>query len=248
MSFTLNITADTLEEFVDLIESHLNSFNALVITFATPRSESDKAEKPVKKDKLVNSKNGEIDGDTFDEGLDESEFDDTVIDEVIEEAREEVIDETPKLDSKKITALVKRLNEVCGREAVSSILKACSVKLTADIPERHFARVFEVCNEYISKKLAAKEKEFLKAKEIVKEAEIPASELFDAEEEPTDTPSLEVMKAMAKVMNKMAPLDYRKLVKEYSVTSARSFVTLSDDSKISLFAKMNDFVGKNTPA
>ena len=54
------------------------------------------------------------------------------------------------------------------------------------------------------------------------------------------------MKEVAKAMNKLSPLDYKKLVKEFSITSARSFVTLSDDSKIALFAKMNDFVGANS--
>lgn len=222
MLFSLNITANTLEELSEKVSSNLVNFKMLAALFENPATSAEPAK----------SKTGEIDGGTFDEGLDESEFD------VVEET---VVDETPKLDKKRINALMKRLNEVCGRDAVSNILNACKVKLTADIPERHYDKVFEKCNEYITKKLAAKAKE-------AEKSEIPASELFDTEEEPTNVPELQVMKDIAKAMNKLSPLDYKKLVKEFSITSARSFVTLSDDSKISLFAKMNDFVGKNTPA
>jgi len=152
-----------------------------------------------------------------------------------------------------IEAKLRDLSHVCGREFVTKITKGCKVEKINDIPKPHFNQVMKQCDVWITEKKGEIEAAALKQSAAETESDVTDS-LFDLdddeeievgeEEGSTADVELEVLRAVAKIANEDYKKKFKVALEPYGIKTMKGFASLEQEDKNSLFAVLNDLVGK----
>jgi len=153
----------------------------------------------------------------------------------VTEEVDDLVEELEKvITSGEITQALKKLMNTVDRAAVTKVTDMCGVKKVSDIPVNMYRKV-------LAKVLVLMDPEV--------EAEQPEDDdgLFPDENEDEGAPAVEtptdsMLKKMASAMNTESRRDYKTMLDKYKCKSAKSFVNLSDENKVKIFAEMNKYL------
>ncbi len=163
------------------------------------------------------------------------------------------IEEDDKITQSQIELKLKELNHVCGRDYVTKITKTCKVNVIRDIPVKYFQQVIKQCDNWIAEKKGEIEAAALKQSAAETESDVTDS-LFDLDDDeeievggeegtPADV-ELEVLKAVAKVANEDYKKGFKESLEPYGIKGPRGLASLPQASKNTLFAALNNLIGK----
>ncbi len=150
----------------------------------------------------------------------------------VTEEVDDLVEELEKvITSGEITQALKKLMNTVDRAAVTKVTDMCGVKKVSDIPVDMYRKV-------LAKVL------------VLMDPEVEAEDddgLFPDEDEDGDAPAVEtptdsMLKKMASAMNTESRRDYKTMLDKYECKSAKSFVNLSDENKVKIFAEMNKYL------
>lgn len=149
----------------------------------------------------------------------------------VEELAEEVAE---AITGTEVEQALRKLNQTIDRAAVTKITEMCGVKKISLIPVNMYPKVMARISELMNPEVEENDDGLFSDSDGLEETEVEETEV----ETPTDS----MLKKMAGAMNTESRRDYKELLTKYKCKSAKSFVNLSDENKVKIFAEMNKYL------